>query len=207
MSAWIARLAKRFWHGSPFGKVVSALAIFIILASIGVLSLTLDKSFLGTIKGCSIDEEDMKGRLVVIFRDLELEYGQSKPLLDGSARKVFVQSHFDIEYVVKDEPCDSYFIIRVPIEGASASPLQPDRMLQALEDKNIGGQYKRGDGGSFVYDESAKAFYLSYVVPVRSTVYGDVSSTVANGHRIGAAWRKSWFEEVARIGVDDLPPR
>jgi hypothetical protein len=201
----IVRHAKRYWNGSPLRKVIAVLLVVAIMFAIAEVHYGLKDPFVLTVTGCSIKEDDANERSRVFMKLLEPQYGKSKPFGFGKDRIVYVQAQFDIVYVEMNDPCESFFSIRVPIQGAIASPVAPNRMQEVLNDPNLGGRYERGSGGSFVYDDDAKAYYLVYAMPMKQLIRSDLVSAVEARLRIGEAWRKGWFDAVGRMAMGEEP--
>lgn len=205
MYAWIAAKAKRLWDTGPAGQVAAIL--FVAFAAFGssMLRYGAKKAVVNAATGCGIDEKGMNQRASSIVAELEKRHGPAKPFGHGSDRLVFPEGQFDIVSISMNDPCDSFLAIRVPIVGDVPTPLPPDQMLKALEDRDLGGRYERGLGGSFQYDEGSKNFYISWIVPLKQERDSTIGHTVDERRSIGEAWRKGWFEEVSRIATGEAP--
>lgn len=205
MYSWIVRHAKRYWYSGPRGKVFAGLLVVAIMFAIAGVHYELKTPFVSTLSGCGINEDALEQRSHVFMKSLEPQYGKSKPFGYGTDRIVYVQAQFDIAYVEMNDPCESFFSIRVPIQGAIASPVAPNRLQEVLNDPNLGGRYQRGPEGSFVYDDNAKTFYLVYAVPMKQLIRSDLVSAVEERLRIGESWRKGWFDAVGRMAMGEEP--
>jgi len=206
MYGWIARHVKRYWDSDgPFGKVVAVLLVLGASVGISALRYSTKRAIVKSATGCGVDEEGMNARWRGMLGALEKQYGKPQPFGDGSDRIVFPEAQFNIAYITMYDPCDSFLGIRVPIEGAAPPPLPPKRLLEVLEDRNIGGKYERGAGGSFMYDDHSKAYYLSYIVLLKQERAESIVKTIDERRQIGETWRNGWFEEVWRIAMGEAP--
>ncbi len=207
MYRWIAQRAKGLWQAGPLGKVLAVMLVLAVAFGISGFRLGL-KSMVRSSVDCGLDENVVHSRAEAYLNQIEMEYGKSRPFGPSSKRRVFEQSQFDIMYDSMPNACDSFFSVRVPIAGVVPSPLPTKRMLELLEDHEIGGRYERGMEGFFVYDEDVQTYYLAYVLPVVRLPHGDLQRAIEERRSIGEAWRKGWYEEVWLIGTGEgVAPR
>ena len=191
MYRWIAERGK---------GLVILLVISALFALVG-LGYGLKSSFVTSEIGCGLDGKTMNARAEAFLNQLEMEYGKSKLVGRLSRRRVFEQAQFDIAYETTLDPCNHYFSIRVPIDGAEASPLPPETMLGLLEDPTVGGRFGRGLGAVFVYDDEARRYYLEFSVVIWRLPNGDLLGAIEERRRIGEGWRRGWFDDVWRRGM------
>lgn len=201
----IAEKARRVWSNGPVGKIlVIALVLSACIAVVGTL-LALTHRTSSEFDDCTMSRDEVKARVGAMLQALKSEHGDGKPFPGDDDRLVFSQAQFEIKFRNRIDPCDGHFEVRVPISGSTPPSLPPDRMLQALEDRNIGGFYEQGVEGTFVYDEDVKTYYLSYTIPLKELRNGDVNSAIVERLSLGDAWRKGWFDQVSRIATGTEP--
>jgi len=198
-----ADLIRRLWQQGPGGKVLAVLAFVGISVGIGAAKVGMRNAAVHAATSCGLDDASAARRADALIRALEKKFGPGKRKKDAPGRRVDFGA-FDVDYVSMYDDCESFLVLRTTL--ATTPPVEPTRMMLALEDRAIGGKFEKGLGGMFTYDQATTTFRLVHSVKVRTESESSIIMAAEEIASLGEQWRGGWFEQVALVVRGEAAP-
>ncbi|UQA60357.1 hypothetical protein [Polyangium aurulentum] len=196
-----ADFLRGLWNEGPGGKVLAVVAFVGISVGLGAMRVGARSAIVHATTSCGIGEAGAEQRADSLIRALEKRFGPGKKL--GHGKKVAFEG-FEVDYVSMYDSCESFLVLRTTL--ATTAPVEPTRMMAALEDRAIGGKFERGLGGMFTYEPETTTFRLVHSVKVRTQSEASIVKAAEEIESLGEHWRGEWFEQVALVARGEAPP-